>query len=560
MVRRKTNHRKENPGEKKEPKTVEKNETPVEEKKGVKTPEKPAKHHRKSGKRTEKKTEQKQVNPTYVLAGIAVIALVVGIAIGVGIGHGGKAGTVATLSKPVAYIITSPVCSVCNQTLDQGISFLKSQYGFSDKEFKIVKLSYSDKKAKEIYSEIIQKNPAVEYLPTIVLEGNIDGTTLYKKIKAFAESRHIPLQNIIQPAGKYYVLAPVALTYRYDPSKPVEKFYIYTNNPQQLYRLAGQIMSIQQNLVVEFKPASGDYVMKLEGPQEIIDKIKPYFPTAEVEGNTIVVPKIKVSLEAQKPVLDQVKEYLQQNIGMGADINAVALPSTSKYFVIVKGPKNVLENVIPPEWNYDGKEYYVLKSNRPEVDIFVMSYCPFGLQAEKAILPVIRLLGNSVNFHVRFVSYSMHGNKELIENSRQYCIQEMDANKYLNYLSCFTETGDASKCMAQAGINEKDINACISKLNKEYNIMENAKNFAGMFPPYPLEKQLNENYHVQGSPTLVIQFVPMGSTPRNPEALKELICAAFINPPKACKEQLSSQNTAPGIGGESGTAATGSCG
>ncbi|NPA76300.1 MAG: hypothetical protein GXN93_00920 [Candidatus Diapherotrites archaeon] len=501
-------------------------------------------------------------NPTYVLVGIAILALVIGLVIGLGIGktHGVTGGASATFSKPVAYVITSPDCEFCNETLNQGLAMLEQQFGFSNKEFNVVKLSYNDPTAKRIYEEIYKNNQGAAYLPVVVLEGNITGTTLYKKIKEFADSRKIPVQNLIQPAGKYYVLAPISITYRYDPNKPIQYFYIYTNNAQQLYRLAGQIMSLQPNMVVKFEPASGNYEMKMVGPKGIVEMLKRYFPTAELEGNALIVPKVQISVEAQKPILDQVKTYLQQQVGMGADINATALPSDSNYFVIVKGPKAVLQNVIPPEWNYSNGEYYVLKTDRPKVDLFVMSYCPFGLQAEKAIIPVIKLLGNNVDFHVRFVNYSMHAPREpeLTENTRQYCIQKLDKNAYLNYLSCFTETGNASKCMAGADINAEKINACIQATTKEYNISVNNK--IGMFPAYPVEEQMNKDYHVQGSPTLVIQYVPMAGTPRNPEALKELICAAFLHPPKACSTTLSSQNTSPGIGGGTTSAsAAGSC-
>jgi len=49
-----------------------------------------------------------------------------------------------------------------------------------------------------------------------------------------------------------------------------------------------------------------------------------------------------------------------------------------------------------------------------------MSYCPYGTQIEKGILPVINALGNKIKFSLKFVDYAMHGKKEIDENSRQY--------------------------------------------------------------------------------------------------------------------------------------------
>ena len=517
-------------------------------------------------KKTEKKAAAKQpMNPTYAIIGIAAVVLIIGIVIGISLGGTSRAGGTASFSKPTAYIIKSPVCDVCNQTLDQGVDYLKSQFGFSDSEFKVVALNYDDSKAKEIYSEIYKNNQKAAYLPTIVLEGNIQKTTLYKKISDFANRNHVPVENLIQPAGKYYVLAPLSINYRYDPSKPIQYIYVYTDDPRQLYRLVSQIMGMSTNLVAKFKaPDSKDYVFKIEGPQEIIDVLKQYFPTAEIEGNTITIPKIEIDVKAQAPVLDQVKMFLQSSLGASADVKTEELPKDSNYFVIVSAKNmNAIKSVIPPEWNFDGKEYYVLKSERPVVDLFVMSYCPFGLQAEKAIIPVVKLLGDKIDFHVRFVNYAMHGEKELLENSRQYCIQKNDYNAYIDYLSCFTKTGDASACMQQADINAAEVNACMGEVDKEYNIMatyNNRASWGGMFPPYPVEDQMNKNYSVRGSPTLVVQYVPMGGTPRNPEALKEIICAAFLHPPKECNTTLSSENASPGIGGGTGGGSAGSCG
>ena len=551
----------------KEEKSATKQKKHIEKKEATKETKKEKAAEKKDVKQQKavKNVEKNAINPTLAVAGIALLVLIIGIVIGMSIGGTAKSAGTAAFSKPVAYIIKSPVCDICNETMNQGIEFLKNQYGLSDKDFKIVTLSYDDPKAKSIYSVIVKSNEKAAYLPTIVLEGNIQGTDLYKKLDAFAKAHNVPLQNILQKAGNYYVLAPVFITYRYDPSKPIRYFYIYADNPEQLYRLAGQIMALQPNLVVKFKaPDSKDYVFKMEGPQDIIDSIRKYFPTAEIEGNTITIPKIEISVQAQKPVVDQVKMFFQSTLGASADVNAVALPKDSKYFVIVSA-KNLgaIKQAIPPEWNFDGKEYYVLRSNRPVVDLFVMSYCPFGLQAEKAIIPVVKLLGNKIDFHVRFVNYSMHGKKELLENSRQYCIQKLDYNAYINYLSCFTKEGNAEKCMKEAGINTADINACMGNLDKEYNIMatyNNRASWGGMFPPYPVEDQMNKDYSVRGSPTLVVQYVPMGGTPRNPEALKEIICSAFLNPPKECSTQLSSENTSPGIGSSATGGAAGSCG
>ena len=78
------------------------------------------------------------------------------------------------------------------------------------------------------------------------------------------------------------------------------------------------------------------------------------------------------------------------------------------------------------------------KSAKPDVKVFVMSYCPYGLQAQKIYLPVYNLLKNKAIMGIYFVNYAMHGKKEIDENLRQYCIQKEQPDKYAAYLGCFT--------------------------------------------------------------------------------------------------------------------------
>ncbi|NTW30777.1 MAG: hypothetical protein HGA33_05845, partial [Candidatus Moranbacteria bacterium] len=50
----------------------------------------------------------------------------------------------------------------------------------------------------------------------------------------------------------------------------------------------------------------------------------------------------------------------------------------------------------------------VPKTAKPVVKLFVMSYCPYGTQIEKGILPVLETLGDKIDFTLEFVSYAMH--------------------------------------------------------------------------------------------------------------------------------------------------------
>ncbi len=195
-----------------------------------------------------------------------------------------------------------------------------------------------------------------------------------------------------------------------------------------------------------------------------------------------------------------------------------------------------------------------------KVELFVMSYCPYGTQAEKGIIPVVELLGRDIDFKVEFVDYAMHGKKEIDENLRQYCIQKEQQDKFIDYLKCFLEDGDSENCLASAKINTAVLEACISKTDKKYNITEmynDRSTWIGSVNKYPqfnIYKDLNDKYEVKGSPTLVINGQVVQSE-RSPIAFLNTICKYYENPPQACN--LSSQTPSPGFGW-SGSSSSGS--
>ncbi len=196
------------------------------------------------------------------------------------------------------------------------------------------------------------------------------------------------------------------------------------------------------------------------------------------------------------------------------------------------------------------------KSDKPSVELFVMSYCPYGTQIEKGMLPVVEALGNKIDFQLKFCSYAMHGEKELKENLTQYCIMKDQDSKFNSYLKCFLEAGDSASCLDKTNINKDSLDACVSKTDKAFKVMENFTNkvgYQGSFPGFDIYKSDNDKYNVAGSPTLIINGEEIQSG-RDSASLLATICSAFNNPPKECSTQLSS--AAPSAGFGTGTAAS----
>ncbi len=197
----------------------------------------------------------------------------------------------------------------------------------------------------------------------------------------------------------------------------------------------------------------------------------------------------------------------------------------------------------------------VPKSDKPVVELFIMSYCPYGTQMQKGILPVLETLGDKIDFELKFVDYIMHGEQEITENLVQYCIQEEQSDKLNDYLTCFLKEGKSDECVTATKINTKKLNSCVAKTDDQYDVTNNYTNkvgYRGSYPGFDVNKTDTAKYSVNGSPTLIINGQDIQSG-RDSASLLGTICNAFENQPKECQTELPSASPTPGFG--SGTTA-----
>lgn len=80
---------------------------------------------------------------------------------------------------------------------------------------------------------------------------------------------------------------------------------------------------------------------------------------------------------------------------------------------------------------------------KPEVELFVMSFCSPGTEAEKRLIPILQEFGSSIQFRLRFIAEeeggnfkSLHGQAEVDENIRQLVIEKYYPEKLFDYLLC----------------------------------------------------------------------------------------------------------------------------
>jgi len=253
-------------------------------------------------------------------------------------------------------------------------------------------------------------------------------------------------------------------------------------------------------------------------------------------------------------------------IGQGQDVTSYMSKDGTKFFPQVMDVAEVTKQTADKNNQQNNaaaaQKTNAPKADKPTVELFVMSYCPYGTQIEKGIIPAVAALGKTIDFSIKFCDYSMHGEKEVTENLRQTCIEQEQPTKYLSYLSCFLQAGDYASCLKQASVNASKLQACTDATDKKYQITAKFNDKSqwptGNFPPFDVFKADNTKYGVQGSPTLVVNGQQVESG-RDSASLLNTICSSFNNQPSECQKQLSNATPSSGFGQGTGTNSSGGC-
>lgn len=281
--------------------------------------------------------------------------------------------------------------------------------------------------------------------------------------------------------------------------------------------------------------------IKAEEIQKLIDE------NLLQEGMTSTVSDIKEEYGMYKFKLDvqgqQYESYITKD-------RKILFPSAVKFEEIQKEKADAEKQAAQEK---EDQKKNLTKTSKPQVELFVMSHCPYGTQVEKGILPVVELLGDKVDFDVKFCDYAMHGEKELQEQMQQYCISQSEPSKYLSYLTCFLDAGDSTACLKTANIDQTKLKSCISTTDKTYKVMSGFKDEStwknGTYPLFTVFQADVDKYKVQGSPTLVVNGQTVKAD-RDPQSMLEIVCAGFENAPSECQEKLSSTVPTSGFGYE----------
>lgn len=199
------------------------------------------------------------------------------------------------------------------------------------------------------------------------------------------------------------------------------------------------------------------------------------------------------------------------------------------------------------------------KTDKPLLEAFVVSKCPFGLQMQRILNEIIKnipqlaqyikveYMGEIVNGKID----SMHGEEEAQENLRQICLREEQLDKYWPYLDCHIKAGKVDECLTSAKVDNQKLTSCMSDAKR--GIAYAQKDF---------ERQ--NKFNVTGSPTLILNeesVSEMNFGGRTAEAVKTVICCGFKNKPAFCETKLTTDQAATSFSEtySQGTSNSGSC-
>ncbi len=169
------------------------------------------------------------------------------------------------------------------------------------------------------------------------------------------------------------------------------------------------------------------------------------------------------------------------------------------------------------------------------VELYVMSQCPYGVEAVNGIKPAIDKLGADVDLALEYIGQedasgnltSMHGPAEVKGNIAQLCALRHAPDKAMDLIACQNENmrqvdSNWEPCAKKVGANAAALKTCIEGAEGKKLLSESYKRA--------------EAKGASGSPTIYIGGKPYEGR-RTSDAYLRAICDAHKGPaPKACAE------------------------
>lgn len=238
------------------------------------------------------------------------------------------------------------------------------------------------------------------------------------------------------------------------------------------------------------------------------------------------------------------------NVGKQS-VSAYLTKDGTKFFPQAMDVDKLKKDIASSQTQDQQADKEIPKKDTPQVDLYVMSFCPYGNKAEDTLKPVYNLLKDKVTFNFHYIVstngntvQSLHGEKEVSENEREACVlKQYGKGKWMDFVTYVNDNcGSDGSCWEAGakslGIDTTKISSCVT--SEGFNLMK-------------AEEKASSDAGASGSPTLLINGVTTKSVYQygNSEAYKQAICGSFNTAPAECSKTLSS---------ETSTTQGGSCG
>ncbi|HEY3356134.1 MAG TPA: DsbA family protein [Polyangia bacterium] len=170
---------------------------------------------------------------------------------------------------------------------------------------------------------------------------------------------------------------------------------------------------------------------------------------------------------------------------------------------------------------------------RVRVDFYVMSQCPFGVEVENGIGPVLEKLGPAIDFRLNFIAsteggniQSLHGEPEVKGDIAQLCAAKIDPQRYFKMVLCQNKApkqipDNWESCAKESGIDAAAVGKCMSGDEGRALLRASAK--------------LAEEAKADGSPTMFVGGKPYEGGRKAGDFMRA-ICGEYKNKPAACAD------------------------
>jgi hypothetical protein len=390
-------------------------------------------------------------------------------------------------------IVSDEDCSLCDYS--QGLAFFQQNIP----SLEIQEFPYQSEPGEELVREL-----GLEATPSFLFNDAVTKEAIYSQIAPY-----------FTKVGDYYEIMPIWIQRVIDPDESDVEITLVTESLAPSESETTVLFSVYQtvkNAVLTIHTADS-----AEGSQILstysIDAPSFILPEgsidSEINGN---INSLLGELQGTVQGCSKVSSTSELSTQDGSDIISITSEETDAYS----------------------------KSDEPKLEFFVMSFCPYGNQAEDVLKPVYDLLSDYALIEPHYIQspdpssedgYSaLHGAQELHQHVRELCVWKyydqdtwwdfvMDVNANSN-----SQNADSTweQSATDNGIDVEIIREC--EENEKEDLLD-------------ADIALTTLYGVTGSPTFIINGDRYSGS-RTANAVKEALCCSFNDVPDECSQVI----------------------